>query len=444
MSPHLHLSQSEAADWAGCPLRAHARWVMEVRPPDDEDRARRVGSMGHAIVVDSLQARFAGKVAEPLGAAEREAEKRGWGDGWAEDFAPALDAAATVCAELDLSGAKVVPDIYTGQFHGPLAEVRLRASWTQLAEFFRDGSTMSRAWKDIMWCEAVRARFAGIEGQPDLVMMNDDGSVSVVDYKFRQKPDLGGARDEPEVPVPDRQAAWYLALLHSVGLRPAGGIRFLQVNAYAGRWLTVDDFVDAAEGRAQTREQYELVTDRGLPTRDTKRMAEAGGMVTAEVWAEAHRILANARLERRLTEWRLPKISPKTGRALKQGDPPDRLSDAEERDARFFVEELKAYRPVEIRTFRADPTVCRDVVRDMIVGVDGPLAHSLRGMAPARHLQVYRNSPCTKSRGGCQIRVPCMASHGTGDVLAALRDMRDQGALVQGPRLGAAAEVLSC
>ena len=36
MTP-LFLSQSEAADWAGCPLRAHARWFMGLRPPDDED-----------------------------------------------------------------------------------------------------------------------------------------------------------------------------------------------------------------------------------------------------------------------------------------------------------------------------------------------------------------------------------------------------------------------
>lgn len=435
MTP-LYLSQSECADWAGCPLRAHARWFMGLRPPDDEDRPRRVGSMGHAILHDRVLARYERREWGIDAAVEREAAKRGWSEILDDEVECAATAADRVAGALGLDGARVMPDIYTGE-PGMLAEKRARADWARVGEWF--GGLASPPWRDVLRCESVLKHFSGIEGQPDLVVMQDDGSVAVLDFKFRQKPDLGGAGVEPDSPIPDRQASWYLALLGSLGLRPAGGVEFVQVNAYAGRWLTVDDFVDARNLGGP------LVTDRGLPTRDTDRLAEGGGMVSAEVWAEAHRVLANMRLDWRLAEYRRPRVSEKTGRPLKQGDPPDRLSFAEERDARHFIEELAAYEAVSVRRFRADPSVVRDVVRDMIVGVDGPLAHSLRGMAPARHLQVYRTAPCVKPRG-CQIQVPCMASHGTGDVLAALREVAEQGALVRArsaPALGVASADLS-
>lgn len=433
----LHLSQSECSDWIGCAARAWARYVLGVRPPDDEDRPRRVGSMGHAIVVDSLRARWWNFDPDPRGACEEEAARRKWSGIDEEEFSCACLAADLVRRELNLDTVDVLPDLYSdtesGGSRGPLAEVRLRVGWDALISFFRDGSHMSTLWRDIMRCEAVRHRFAGIEGQPDLVIMPEGpgGPVVVVDYKFRQKPDLGGASDPSSAAqaVPDRQAAWYLALLHAVGLRPAGGIEFWQVNAYAGRWLTVDDFLAAADGRAQTVEQYELVTERGLPTRDLSRMADAGGLVTAEVWAEAHRLLADARLTRRLDDWRTPKYTPK-GNLRKQGDPPDRLSSAESEDARRFIAEREAYRPVVVRKFRADPIVCREVIRDMIVGVDAPLAQALRGVTPGRNIQNYRTAPCVVP-GKCAIRVPCMASLGAGDLQGALSDFVAQGALVR-------------
>ncbi|HEY8375345.1 MAG TPA: PD-(D/E)XK nuclease family protein [Nannocystis sp.] len=436
----LYLAQSECGDWAGCPARAWARYVLGVRPPDAEDRPRRIGSMGHAVILEALRARHEGRDDDPHAAIAKEAARRGWPDLDDDEVATAIGAARTAIRALGLDRADVLPDIYSdtppGARRGPLAEVRLWAKWDAMIPFFRDdGGAMSPLWRDIMRCEAVRARFAGIEGQPDLVYMPEGpgGPVVVVDYKFRKKPDLGGAASPSPaaMQVPDRQAAWYLALLHAVGLRPAGGIEFWQVNIYGGRWLTVDDFLEHAQTGGI------LVTDKGLPTRDTKRLTEAGGMVSAEVWAEAHRLLASARLERRLADWRTPKYTAK-GNLKKQGDPPDRLSPAEVDDARRFIADLEAYNPVAIRTFRVDPLVCREVVRDMIVGVDAPLSQVLRGMTPARVPQNYASSPCVKPNG-CAVRTPCMVSHGAGDFRRAIADFAAQGALVEVPRLGAVA-----
>jgi hypothetical protein len=77
---------------------------------------------------------------------------------------------------------------------------------------------------------------------------------------------------------------------------------------------------------------------------------------------------------------------------------------------------------------RADPLVCREVVRDVIVGVDGPLSLALRGVTPARHLQTYNGSPCTRA-WGCPLAQPCQSSLGTFGVADALRqaaeDARD-------------------
>jgi hypothetical protein len=266
----VFLSQSECNEALSCPMRWWARWFLGMQPPDEEDRPRRVGSMGHAILSDDVQATWRGDTKSPYTAVHAEAEKRGWFSVEEDEYQCALAAAGHVMtdAEIGWSSKHVLPDLYseTGDGNGrrgPLAEVRLRARWHQVAHFFTDDRGMpSKAWADIMRCEAVRQRYSGIEGQPDLVTLSPDLTTAIVDdYKFRQKPDLGGAQVEPDLPVPDRQAAWYLALLHSVGLRPAGGLVFRQVNVYAGRWLTLDDFLDAARRQANTVEQYRLVTD---------------------------------------------------------------------------------------------------------------------------------------------------------------------------------------
>lgn len=459
----IYLSQSECGTWQGCPAQAWARFVLGYRPPDDEDRPRRVGSMGHAVINDRVAARHDGRDADPHRAIGEEAERRGWSDDFtdrADEIDCAVAAAGRIAAHLRLDSLRVLPDVYSEDDpaapvrRGPLSEVRLRVRWQRLAEFFTDmvGSTRvpSAAWRDIMRCEAVRARFAGIEGQPDLVCMPDGpdvapGIVAVLDFKFRQSLDLGGAGEPDESAVPDKQAAWYLALLYAAGLRPAGGMEFWQVNAYAGKWLTVDDFIRIADGGATTEEEFALILDDGMPTRDLGRYKDARAAVDAATWAEAHRILANHRLERRLDEWRRPKFTP-TGKPKKQGEPPDRLSATEEAKAREFIADLSNMQSVAVRKFRTDPSVSREVVRDMIVAVDGPLSHALRGIVPARILQSHRGSQCTKHFGGCPVRTPCLATIGGSNFESHLHDLKAQGALVNshaaGPRLGSVPEFM--
>lgn len=451
----IYLSQSECGTWQGCPAQAWARFVLGYRPPDDEDRPRRVGSMGHAVLLERVVSPWYGTAYDPMGAVMGEQERRGWSSIDDDEYTSARDATERIASHLNLDRLRILPDVYSEDDpaapsvrRGPLAEVRLRVRWQRLAEFFTDmvGNTRvpSAAWRDIMRCEAVRARFAGIEGQPDLVCMPDGpdvapGTVAVVDFKFRQSLDLGGAAEPDESAVPDKQAAWYLALLHAAGLRPAGGLEFWQVNAYAGKWLSVDDFLRIADGGATTEEEFALVLQDGMPTRDLKRYKDARAAVDAATWAEAHRVLANRRLERRLDEWRRPKYTPK-GNLKKQGEPPDRLSAAEEADAREFIADLGAMQSVAVRKFRTDPSVSREVVRDMIVAVDGPLSHALRGIVPARNLQQHRTSQCARQLGGCPVRTPCLATIGGSNFESHLHDLKAQGALVNshaaGPRLG--------
>lgn len=430
-----YLSQSEGGDWQSCPLKAFARWILEYRAPGDEARPQMVGSIGHAILSERTRARFDRREPNYPAAIHEEAQRRGWESVSQTDVDRAAFGAEAIAAEVGLDRVALVPDLYSEDppgggsvRRGPLAEVRLRATWAKLGEFFReaDRRSVSPGWADIMACEAVRARFAGIEGQPDSAIMPDGpgGPVVVPDWKFRQNPDIGGAAADPDSAVPDRQCSWYTALLYAVGLRPAGGIEFWQVNAYAGRWLDVEDFIRAADGEVDSPEGAALVTDVGLPTRDLNRIGKLG-MVSAEVWGEAFRVLANRRHDRRLAEWYARPLGPKGGKGMKK---PERLTGAEDDGARRFLADLAAYRPVVIRKFRADPVVVREVVRDTIVAVDGPLGHALRGMTPARHLSNYRTSPCVRPYG-CPIQSACRASLGTFGAREVLRDFAEQGAL---------------
>lgn len=457
----IYLSQSECGAWvSGCAAAAWARFVLGYRPPDDEDRPRRIGSMGHAVLADRVDASFKRAYPDPLAAIEIEAVRRGWPEDWpekTEETSCAMDAAATVADRIGLDSIALVPDLYSedasastataGKTRGPLAEVRLRARWSKVAEFFADVTQVrgaasvpvaSAPWLDIMRCLHVRQRFSGIEGQPDLVCMPEGvgGPVVVMDFKFRQRPDLGGAAEPDTAGVPDRQAAWYLALLHAVGLRPAGGLEFWQVNAFAGRWLTVQDFIDAANGELDSEAAcVALVTEDGVPRTDLKKIGQAG-MATAEVWGEAHRILVNRRYEARMAKYDAKPAGPKGGK----GRAPDRLTENEQRTAQGFLADLRHYDPVAIKRFRADQSVSREVIRDMIVGVDAHLGSLARGIIPARNLQSYPNSPCVKERGGCPVRQTCLATLGTSNFERALHDLKDQGALVHhatAPRLGA-------
>ena len=398
-----YLSQSECSDWAACGLKAYARWVAGLRDGDESPR-QMVGSMAHAILADRTLARFRGSDADPWAACTAEAERRRWAESYSDGFEQASDAADLVACEVGLDHAHLVPDVWSSAEEAggprPLAEVRLHVPWQRIM-----WSMDQRGWADVLACKAVLRRFAGMEGQPDLVCLPEGpgGPVAIDDYKFRQRPDLGAPNDSGGAALPDRQGSWYLTMLRALGLAAPSGFVFRQINAYAGRWLSVDDFMSPTAGA--------LVTDRGLPTRDRGRMVDAGGMATPEVWAEAHRLLAQRRLDRRFAEWNASK---------KRSKYPERLTAAEEADARRFVAELAAWRPVDVRTFRADPLVCREVVRDMVVGVEGPLSLAMRGVSPARHLQTYAGSPCTRA-WGCPVKGPCQSSLGTFTAADALR-----------------------
>src|SRR5690606_29199672 len=119
-----------------------------------------------------------------------------------------------------------------------------------------------------------------------------------------------------------------------------------------GRWLTVDDFMRVADGGARSEAEEAIIVASGLPTRDGKRLG-AVGAVSAEVWAEAHRLLANRRLDHRLDNWRAESVAHKG-----KGKPrPDLLSIAEREGAERFLSDLRLLQPVVVRKIRADPQV---------------------------------------------------------------------------------------
>lgn len=404
------LSQSEVSDRVACGLKGYSRWDLGHRPQSDEWFGQRVGSIGHAMLHERVSARFDQRAENLVGAVDREHEKRGWDCPVDSEMCLAMPAVELIDDEYT-SKAHLLPNLYTID-GGAFAEVRLRVKWSSLVKFFSDPGQQSPGWRDITQCAAVMRRYLGIEGQPDIVCLPDGpgGPVDIVDYKFRQSIDLGGAGDETGPSLPDRQGSWYLALVHAAGLRPAAGVNFVQVNAYAGRWLTVDDFVRIVHGRATTEQEAKLVVDNGLPTRDAKRYNDARSAVTAEVWAEAHRVLATIRQQGRL--YHASKAEQKKAKDL--------YTVAEREGADRLLADLRAQRAVAVVKKRADTIVCREVVRDMIVGVEQSLAGIERGVVPARNLQTHRGSPCTRP-GGCSAQSLCLASLGTFNVAESLK-----------------------
>lgn len=416
------LSQSEVSDRTTCGLKGHARWDLGYRPEHDETFAQRVGSIGHALLHERASARFDQRSENVWAALSDETERRGWECNVDEEMALAMPAVDLIDDEYT-SKVSLLPNLYTAD-GGAFAEVRLRVRWSSLVKFFSDPGQQSPGWRDITQCSAVMRRYQGIEGQPDIVCLPEGpgGPVDIVDYKFRQSIDLGGAGDEAGPSLPDRQGSWYLALLAAAGLRPAAGTHFVQVNAYAGRWLTVEDFLRIARGGATSEVEAELVVNNGLPTRDPKRYQDAKVAVSADAWAEAHRLLAIIRQEVRRD---MPDAtSRKKGREL--------LTPAEREGATRFLADLREQRAVVVVRKRADPIVCREVVRDMIVGVEQSLASIERGVVPARNLQTHRGSPCTRP-GGCSAQSLCLASLGTFNVAENLHTMAQDGYALLGP-----------
>lgn len=419
-SEPMYLSQSECGDWLACPFKAHVRYVAGYRPGRDESMPQRVGSMGHAMLAEWAKARFGSREPDHAVAVEQEMEKRGWDAIEPAEYDAAYFAARAVATHPDvhLNRVHLAPDLWGGT-GGPLADVVIRVPWSAVRKVF---TSQGVAFDAMLFnlLSAVPRRFAGIEGHPDLVAWPDGpgGPLVVYDWKFRQSIDLGGADGEVVSEVPDRQFAWYGTLLRAAGLAPAGGIELWQVNAYAGRWATVEDFIRVAQGGARSEAETALVTQDGLPTRDSKRLDKAGLAVTAEVWSEAHRCLANARHAVRMDAWReecrsIAAMPPKRdGTPRKTPPQPRRLSPYEEEEARKWIDILHAQQPVVVRKMRADPVVCLEVVRDMLVGVEGPLRLALAGLTPARHLQSHPRSACMIP-GRCSAQQVCLPTLGT-------------------------------
>lgn len=433
----LYLSQTEANGWAGCHLQAWTRHVLGYRPPDDENVAQRTGNIGHAIVHERLLAAWYDRAPDDAAGVARETAKRRWTCDVSDEAERAAHGADALWRdpELNLAGAAILPDLYStnapdkGGLGGPFAECRVTVPWTYVALAYADAD--HDRFPFIADCPAVARRYAGMEGTPDLVMMphGAGGPVVVVDYKFRQKPDLGGLIDDRAETIPNRQAAWYLVLLRAAGLRAAAGFEFWQANAFAGRRLTAEDFVRVAQGGALDAAEAGLVISSGLPTRDLDRIGQVG-MVSADEWAEAHRILANIRHDRRMAEWRSTPTGTGASKRRTASAPPEMHTAAEFAGMQRFIADLRALPEVVVRKVPADPYVCRELVRDMIVGVEAPLALAMRGLTPARNLQAHRGSNCVRPYG-CPIQSPCKATIGTWNIRTTLGDMHAAGMLAR-------------
>lgn len=391
----MYISQSECSTALACGLQWFATWSLGFRPQYPENLPQRVGSMGHAILNDRVLARYHGRDPAPIIAASNEREKRGWGEWTPElegEFFLAEQAANTLADAINLDS--LTPIIHNG---APLAEVRLQVPWLQLARVAHLGTIIDGLHR-------LTSSYDGIEGQPDIGLVMS-GARTCVDFKMRQRPDLGGTDEDSA--IPDPQGAFYKILLAAAGI-PID--EFKQVNVYAGPWLSLDDFM--ADGSPYVRAD-------GLPSRD---LGKLGAMVKASVWADAWRLLVE---RKRVAHSQRPiKLSKKTGEPLKgqEWEAPD------DWDARQFIRHLETYPLVAVRSFRLDMSVCRDVVRDMLGAVDAHLGALAKGVTPSRHLRNYPTSPCVK-RYGCPVQDACRASLGTGNAGRVMREQADAGAL---------------
>lgn len=419
MSAPKHIAQSEVNAWATCPFQAWTRYHAGVFRGFEENLAQRVGSMGHAILAERARARVAGRPMDIDAAVAAEAKKREWGEVSADEVDVATAAAERAAWEVDLDSLQLVPDLW-GETPGPLVDTVVRVPWDMLQKAYLALGCAGAAF-DIMSCAGLRETFAGIEGHPDLVSysqrMDDRGArVVITDWKFRQRADLGGAA-RADIQVPDRQFAFYAILLYALGVRPSAGFELQQVNVFAGRYATVEDFLRVADGGARTQAEGELITSSWLPSSDLSRIDRAGYAVTTEVWQEAHRALANRRHATRLEKWKQDCEEVHAARAAgsrrRVPEPPPILSAAETESVKRMVRALDEWSPVHTRSMRHELVVCAEVVRDMLVGVDGHLGRFRKtGATPPRNLQAHPTSTCMRP-GSCPVRGLCLAHLGT-------------------------------
>ncbi len=395
-------SQSEANDARDCPLRWWAQWHLGYRQRGEESSAQRIGSLAHAITAgratqqDEMTTVTTASTMAPVIA---ECRKRGYIK--PDDDLSHADESLIADIDAAFNAAAVLRDSRLFALTRIVAvEQRLRADWSDL--WINAGL---RTTPLDMHPAMLRLR-AGMEGTPDVLHAPDKSTLFVDDYKFRQKPDLGGA--DPDATLPDSQGAFYKTLVRGSGLADGREVIFRQVNVYAGPWLTVDDFL--ADGSP-------YVTANGIPSRDFKTL---GALVRAEDYTEAFRVL----VERRRV------ASTHAVTANGKAKPIRMATPTETWDAARFADTLRDWPLVKVIEHKLDSTVCLDVVRDMLSCIAALLAQADAGYTPGRNLRTYERSPCRRPYG-CDIQAPCVSSLGTGNgnVSATLAEMASDGRL---------------
>lgn len=412
-SPFISQSESKAAQ--KCGLRWLGQWHMAYRPAGAEGPAARIGSMGHAIAAACNHDlnRLDDEMVER--AIAKENAKRQWWDPargepeWldGERQQAIVGVRRLLCGVTLGSPARLADGI-------PLVEHRLKVQWDHLINTGLDRSVADK----------LRALGRlGIEGQPDLVhlcLQAGRDATFVDDFKFRQKPDLGGTFGKPDTSrFPDPQGAFYEVLLRAAGVVRDESAVFRLVNAYAGPWLTADDFIDEDDACARNPEMRRRLTcNDSLPSADLKRL---DAMVTPEAWGEAFRVLADRRYQRRLSDYN-------NRPAKSRAKPPVRVTDSENWDACRFLEYLRDRPLIQEQVCPLDHSACLEVVRDMLAAVLAQETLVAAGVVPGRSLDPHPRSDCMR-QWGCDLARPCQSAIGSGNAAEVFRAHAEDGRL---------------
>lgn len=454
-----YVSQSECRDAQRCHLRWFARWPLALQNAE-ESPPQRIGSIGHACLGAMSTASLIGEDADDKALRSEaicEGHRRNWfaarpeDDNWPDWFETEFERGLAGARLIDANVPRGLPVRLLDGAGPAMIEHRLRVTW---AELFAIVPPMMRdSFARIGIGLARLGGRTGIEGQPDLVhRLAQDGSnlfgtrdhavVYIDDYKFRQKPDLGGALGKADLTTIDPQGAFYSVLLRASGaVGPDEPVAFRQINAYAGPWLTVEDFVEERRRVQASGARGKLTLDSGLPSCDVGRME---AMVTPEVWSEAHRVLVNLRHDDRRAqhEYRLAqhrqahvdfeRFKLENPRSRKQPPrpptEPERTTAAEDQAARAFVADL-ASRPLhQVQTCSLDPGACLELVRDMLAAVLSAETEIAARLPPARSFDPHPRGLCVRPYG-CDLLAPCKASLGSNNAEATLRDHAEQARL---------------
>lgn len=438
-APSEYTSQSECKLAQDCGLSWFAQWFLGFKAPESDNPAMRVGTLGHACLAEyvlgvhqrrewSMHKAMAEKARDKGYITKADDDRLGKTDGlntatwplWADDnnvsdelyeqARRARDASHTLIEskEWDLDPALLAYATFGTPTPAPLVECRLGVPWGALeanaglvlpAQMLATFRGLNRPTSTSI----KQPHRRGIEGTPDVVHWADadHSRLYVDDYKFRTRP-VDDAPPTYAVSVPDAQGAFYKTLLAGLLVdEGAADVVFRQVNVYAGPWRTLDDFLEPGSP---------YVIDSGLPSRD---FATLRGMVRADVWSEAWRLLAERRRIATLDRRGGPRVA----------------TVAETDNARRFHDDLERRSPVSIvATPRLDPSVCLEVVRDMLAPVAALLAQTDAGVTPGRHLRSWQSSPCMKP-GGCRVQAPCIASLGSNNAASVFADHARSGHL---------------